>query len=363
MCGVKIYFRVFYLKMPGVREHDLAGAFLSPAWIDMHTHVYWGGSDIAAWPRDIGAATGTPILVDAGSAGEGHFRGFREFVIKPARERVIPFLNVGSVGLVATNRVPEVRILADIDPERILRTVGDNADLIRGLKVRLCRIINAETDVLPLKLAKKLARVLGLPLMAHIGLPLPLIEEVLDLLEEGDILTHCYHGKAAGSLAADATAFEAARRARARGVLFDLGHGSASFSVRAAKRCLDAGFEPDTLGSDLYADNMNGPVWDLSLVMSKLLAIGLPLPRTVAGVTTAPRKALRLSEAGLNPGAEAEFTVFSLEPAELALPDSQGELVRMARRILPKAVFWRGELAPAASRLPAGRRDAGEGTA
>ncbi|MDR3078314.1 MAG: amidohydrolase/deacetylase family metallohydrolase, partial [Planctomycetota bacterium] len=245
---------------PDWREADFRGCFLSPAWVDMHTHVYWGGSDIAAWPREVGAATGAPILVDAGSAGEGNFPGFREFIVKPARETVIPFLNVGSIGLVATNRVPEVRLLADIDVKRVIQTVEENRDLIRGLKVRLCAVINPESDILPLKLAKKLSRVLRLPLMVHIGLPLPLIEEVLDWLEAGDILTHCWHGKAAGSLMADAKAFAAAGRARERGVLFDLGHGSASFSYRVGRWCLARGFAPDTLGSDVYAHNLNGPV-------------------------------------------------------------------------------------------------------
>ncbi|MDR1534048.1 MAG: amidohydrolase/deacetylase family metallohydrolase [Planctomycetota bacterium] len=343
-----------------MRTADFQGALVSPAWIDMHTHVYWGSCDIAARPRDIGAATGTPILVDAGSAGEGNFPGFREFIIKPARERVIPFLNVGSIGLVATNRVPEVRLLSDIDPARIIRTLESEGDLIRGLKVRLCGIINSETDILPLKLAKKLSRVLGLPLMVHIGLPPPLIEEVLDLLEEGDILTHCYHGKPAGSLSDDPIAFAAAERARARGVFFDLGHGSASFSRRVGLHCLTRGFAPDTLGSDLYAGNLNGPVWDLSLVMSKMLALGMDFSRVLDGVTRAPRRALRLPEADLAPGTEAAFTIFDLAETELNLPDSQGESVEIRKRFVPKAVFWRGELSEASSRRPEAGTPGGE---
>jgi dihydroorotase len=349
---------------PCIRREDFGGAFVSPAWIDMHTHVYWGGCDIAAWPREIGAATGVPILVDAGSAGEGNFKGFREFIVKPAGEMVIPFLNVGSVGLAAANRVPEVRRLADIDPARIIRTVEESAGLIRGLKVRLCAIINPETDILPLKLAKKLSRVLGLPLMAHIGLPLPLIEDALELLEAGDILTHCYHGKPAGSIVADRSAFEAARRARARGVIFDVGHGSASFSGRVARQCLERGFAPDTMGSDLYAGNMDGPVWDLSLVMSKMLALGLDFAKILDCVSVLPRRLLRLPAPGLTPGAEAAFTIFTLDPADLELPDSVGEPIRLEKRFTPKAVFWRGGLAAAASRLDpaAAARPRGQGS-
>lgn len=334
----------------GADGTDFGGACLSPAWIDMHTHVYWGGSDIAVWPHEIGVATGVPILVDAGSAGEGNFHGFREFLVKPAKERIIPFLNVGSIGLVATNRVPEVRVPGDIDSGRIMKTVEKNRDIVKGLKVRLCSIIHSETDILPLKLAKKLSRVLELPLMAHIGRSLPLVEEVLDRLDAGDILTHCCHGKAASSVVDDAPAFAAAQRAQKRGVVMDIGHGSASFSYRVGRECLDRGLFPDTLGSDLHSGNLDGPVWDLSIVMSKMIALGMPFERVVGAVTLAPRRALGLPEPVLAEGAEAAFTIFSLEEADLRLPDSLGEVLAVRERVIPRATLWKGELARAASR-------------
>lgn len=334
----------------GAEEADFGGAYISPAWVDMHTHVYWGGSDIAVWPHEIGIVAGAPILVDAGSAGEGNFPGFRKFLIEPAREWIIPFLNVGSVGLVAANRVPEVRALSDIDIERIIETVTKNKDIIKGLKVRMCSIIHSETDILPLKLAKKLSRVLKLPLMVHIGRSLPLVEEVLDRLDSGDILTHCCHGKAASSVVDDAPAFAAALRAQRRGVVMDIGHGSASFSYKVGRECFDRGLFPDTLGSDLHTGNINGPVWDLSIVMSKMLAIGMSFEQVVDAVTVAPRRALGLPEPVFAKDADAAFTIFGLEKADMRLPDSLGDVLAVTERIVPKAVLWKGELTRAASR-------------
>jgi dihydroorotase len=330
---------------------DFQGAFLSPAWMDVHTHVYWGGSDIAVRPSDIGIGSGVPILVDAGSAGEGNFNGFREYVIQPARERIVPLLNVGSIGLVATNRVPEVRMMSDIDIERIQRTVEEGMGLIRGLKVRLCSIIEAETDLKPLKLAKKLSRWLKLPLMVHIGRPLPLVEEVLDRLDAGDVLTHCFQGKPASGIVDDAEALAAAKRARERGVLFDIGHGAASFSYRVCREAMDRGILPDLLGSDIHSGNIDGPVWDLSMVMSKMHALGMPLTKIVNGVGTAARQAFGLPDARMLPGDEAAFTLFTMEDEDLVLPDSLGEAMRIPRRFVPRAVFWKGVLYPAASRF------------
>ena len=340
------------LEADGATVRDFSGAYLSPAWVDMHTHIYWGGSDIALKPSLIGAATGTPILVDAGSAGEGHFLGFNEFIIKPARERIIPFLNVGSVGLVATNRVPEVRVLKDIDIERIVGTVDRYKPLIAGLKVRMCSIIHSETDLLPLKLAKKIARYLKLPLMVHIGQSLPLVEEVLDRLDKGDILTHCFHGKPASSVIDDDYAYASLVAAKKRGVVYDIGHGSASFSYRVARQCLESGILPDTIGSDLHTGNIEGPVWDLSVVLSKMHSIGMTLSDTVAGAASAPRRALAMPEAALGAGAPAEFTVFEVEDCAVDIPDSLGDMLTITKRVLPRAVYWMGELSAAASRMP-----------
>ncbi|MDK9696503.1 MAG: amidohydrolase/deacetylase family metallohydrolase, partial [Siculibacillus sp.] len=63
------------------RRVDAAGAFLSPGWVDLHTHVWWGGTDISIRPEQCGAARGVTTLVDAGSAGEANFHGLREHVM------------------------------------------------------------------------------------------------------------------------------------------------------------------------------------------------------------------------------------------------------------------------------------------
>ena len=329
---------------------DFAGAYLSPAWVDMHTHVFWGGCDIGVLPRQIGLATGVPILVDAGSAGEATFHGFREFIVRPARERIIPFLNVGSIGLAATNRIPEIRTMGDIDPARVMKTVEENRSLVAGLKVRLLKNIDLAPDILPLKMGKKLSRVLKLPVMVHFGQGLPLVEDILDLLDEGDILSHCFQGKPACGLCDDDRALAAARRALERGVAFDVGHGAGSFAYRVGRRCAELGIFPDTIGTDLHDWNINGPVWDLSLVMSKMLAIGIPFAKIVDGVTAAPRRLLRMEEARLEPGARAEFTLFAVEDSDIEVADSCGESARLVRRFMPRAVLWKGELSGAASR-------------
>ena len=110
-----------------VARVDGKGAWISPGWVDLHVHIWHGGTDISIRPSECGAERGVTTLVDAGSAGEANFHGFREYIIEPSRERIKAFLNLGSIGLVACNRVTELRDIKDIDLDRILEAPLKNA--------------------------------------------------------------------------------------------------------------------------------------------------------------------------------------------------------------------------------------------
>ena len=156
-------------------------------------------------------------IVDAGSAGEANFHGFREYVIEPARERIKAFLNIGSIGLVACNRVSELIDMRSIDIDRTIACVEANRDVIIGIKVRASGVILGAWGITPVKIAKKVASILKLPLMVHVGEPPPLYDEVLEVLGPGDVVTHCFNGKAGGSIIEDEDLFALAERCAGRG--------------------------------------------------------------------------------------------------------------------------------------------------
>lgn len=336
----------------GARVIDQKGAYLSPSWVDLHTHIYWGATDVSVRARDIGAATGVGILVDAGSAGEANFKGFREYVAETSREQIIAFLNIGSIGLVACNRVSElIDQRASIDIDRTFACIDANRDIIRGVKVRASGVIVGGWGITPVKIAKRVARVSNLPLMVHVGEMPPTPEEVLDLLEPGDIVTHCFHGKRGGSIMEDLSLFDHARRLQDQGVILDLGHGAASFNYSVGRHSLERGLLPTTISSDLHDWNINGPVWDLSLVMSKMLALGMPFDAVVGAVGVNPRKALRMeADQPFAVGARADFTVFQLADCDLTLPDADGNPLKLLRRFAPRWTILGAEAIPAASR-------------
>ncbi|TIS88130.1 amidohydrolase/deacetylase family metallohydrolase [Mesorhizobium sp.] len=336
-----------------VKMLEANGAFLSPGWTDLHVHVWYGGTDISLRPQQCGAARGVTTMVDAGSAGEANFHGFREFIMEPARENIYAFLNIGSIGLVACNRVSELIDMRSIDIDRTIATVEANRDVIVGLKVRASHVITGGWDLTPVRLAKKLGRILKLPLMVHVGEPPPLYDDVLSLLSEGDIVTHCFNGKAGGSIIEDDDLYRLAEDAAQRGIVLDVGHGGASFSFDVAKAALERGLPPKTISTDLHNRSLDGAVWDMATTMSKLLSLGMAFEDVVAASTTAPRRAIRLPCDGLlEKGRPAEFTLFDLVDADLTVKDSQGATSTLHRLFEPRHAILGAEAIVAHRHLP-----------
>lgn len=336
---------------------DGKGAWISPGWVDLHVHVWYGGTDISIRPSECGAERGVTTLVDAGSAGEANFHGFREFIIEPARERIKAFLNLGSIGLVACNRVTELRDIRDIDLDRILECVEQNREHIVGLKVRASHVITGSWGVTPVKLGKKIAKILKLPMMVHVGEPPALYDEVLEILGPGDVVTHCFNGKAGSSIMEDEDLFNLAERCADEGIRLDIGHGGASFSFKVAEAAIARGLLPFSISTDLHGHSMNFPVWDLATTMSKLLSVGMPFDKVVEAVTHAPASVIGLSmQRRLSVGERADFTVFDLVDADLEATDSNGDVSRLAKLFEPRHAVIGSEAVTASRYIPRARK-------
>ncbi len=206
----------------------------------------------------------------------------------PARERIKAFLNIGSIGLVACNRVSELIDMRSIDLDRTIAVVEANRDVIIGIKVRASGVILGAWGMTPVRIAKKVARVLKLPLMVHVGEPPPLYDEILEVLDPGDVVTHCFNGKAGGSIIEDAHLFALAERCASEGIRLDVGHGGASFSFKVAEVAIARGLLPFSISTDLHNRSLDSPVWDMGTTMSKLLAVGMPFEKVIEASTLAP---------------------------------------------------------------------------
>lgn len=328
---------------PGEEVVEARGQLVLPGLIDLHVHVFPGGSHYGIDPDPHCLASGTTTVVDAGSAGAHTFPAFRRYVIEVAHTRIVPFLNVSVSGMLS----PDVGELEDVrllDKTAALRTIGAHRDLIQGVKVRLSRELVGANARIGLKTALEVSEAAELPLMVHVGdTPLPLTD-ILDELRPGDVLTHCFHGREEGILGAKGQVLAEARVAAGRGVNFDVGHGRGSFAFAVARRALAQGFRPGTISSDLHVYNVDGPVFDLATTMSKFLHLGLALDEVVEMTTAAPAQVLGKAAAlgTLQPGAAADVTLVDLSEGRFELTDAMGETVVATRRLLPIEVIRNG---------------------
>ena len=259
---------------------DVTGKIVSPGLIDLHTHVYWGGTSLGVEAELLARTGGVTTFVDAGSAGPGNFHGFRKHVIEPSPVRILPYLNVAFPGIFAFSKTVMVGENADmrlIDAREAVRVAREHKDLVLGIKVRVGRSASGDSGVKPLDIALDVAEELGLPVMAHLDAPPPSRREVVDRLRPGDILTHCFRPFPNAPVRPDGKVRDEILAARARGVIFDIGHGGGSFGFGTTRGMLAAGFLPDVISSDVHVISIEGPAFDLLTTMSKFLCLGVDL--------------------------------------------------------------------------------------
>jgi dihydroorotase len=300
---------------------DASGRYVTPGLIDLHTHVYrgvtfWGvNADAIAW------RTGVSTWLDVGSAGAFTLPGFYEYVVKPAAVRVFALLNISSIGLVAETY--ELSNLAYCDVDLCTSLASRYPELVRGIKARIDRMTVGENGLEPLRRARRAADECELPLMVHIGYGPPKIEDVLELMRPGDVLTHCSTGLSMRLVDASGRVLEAARRAQDSGIVMDVGHGSGSFSFETAEAMFEAGFKPDVISSDIHQMSVHGPMFDLPTCLSKFLSLGMSFSEVIEAATSRPAEILGLTpELGsLKPGSRADLALFTVERGRFPLYD------------------------------------------
>jgi dihydroorotase len=336
------------IEEPATETFDAKGCVVSPGLIDMHTHVYWGGTSMGVEAEPLMRSGGTATLIDAGSAGPANFSGFRRFIIERSAVRILAYLNISFPGIFAYSRAVMVGECSDLrllDPSECVRVINENRDLLVGVKARVGRIAGGSNGLMPLDLAIEAASETGMPVMAHIDNPPPTRREVLERLRPGDILTHCFKPFPNAPIRSDGEIWEEVLIARERGIYFDIGHGTFSFGFRVARGMLEKGFLPDVISSDVHALNIDGPTFNLLTTLSKFYAMGVSLPDLVRTATANPARALRRPELGtLRVGAPADATVFDIEDGNFHFFDALGEDLESRQRLRLRATVVNGTL-------------------
>ncbi|HLQ89734.1 MAG TPA: amidohydrolase/deacetylase family metallohydrolase, partial [Xanthobacteraceae bacterium] len=310
------------------------------------THVYWGGTSLGIDAEQFCRTSGVTTCIDTGSAGPGNFAGFRKHVIEPSAVRILAYLHISFAGIFAFSKTvmvgesEELRLMA---PSEAVEVAEANRDVIVGIKVRVGRHSSGTSGVAPLDIALQAANEAGIPLMCHIDFPPPSYEDVLERLRPGDVLTHAFRPFPNSPIDHQGKVKDAVQRARKRGVMFDIGHGKASFAFKTARGMLANGFYPDTISSDVHALCINGPAFDQVTTLSKFLCMGMPLQDVVAASTVNAAMALKRPELGtLKPGSIGDATILSVHKGEFDYVDVTGEHIIGDKRIFSEGVVIAG---------------------
>jgi dihydroorotase len=331
---------------PGTQVRDMEGAIVTPGLIDLHTHVYWGGTSLGIDADEFCRTSGVTTSVDTGSAGPGNFAGFRSHVIERSQARILAYLHVSFAGIFGFSKTIMVGESEDprlMAPREAVEVAEANRDVIVGIKVRVGRHASGDQGTAPLDIALQVAEETGLPLMAHIDEPPPSYEQVLAMLRPGDVLTHAFRPFPNSPITAQGAVKPALREARARGVLFDIGHGKGSFAFKTARAMLAGGFLPDTISSDVHQLCIEGPAFDQVTTMSKMLCLGMSLTDVIAASTVNAAVALKRMEYGtLKVGALGDATVLAVRDGAFDYVDTRGEHMEGAQRITAEGVVLKG---------------------
>ena len=318
-------------------EIDAAGMLVVPGLIDIHAHHFYGTEHnrylcngmYAVPPDGFTFRSGVTTVLDTGGAGWKNLHIFKKNVISQSKTRVFALVNIVGEGMRGN---PWEQDVNDMHPELAARAADENKDCVIGFKVAH---FLAE-DWIAVDRVLEAGKISNLPVVIDFGgddshPPLSIEQLFMDKLRPGDIYTHVYTDLKRRDPIIDPSTKKLKpfmHDARKKGIVFDVGHGGASFAYSQAVPAIQEGFFPDTISTDLHIDSMNAAMKDQLNVMSKFLALNMPLFDVIKASTSEAAKALRKTELGnLSVGSEADLAILNLRKGKFGFFDTIG--VRM----------------------------------
>jgi len=318
------------------RTLDVSGLYVVPGLVDMHVHLYatagnrdaWAG-DYSILPDGFSFRSGVTTMVDVGSAGRRNFEDFRFRVLDRFATRMYALVNIAGLGMA---NIEAEQNIYDMDPQQTADLVKAHADKVVGIKTAHYTL----PDWVSVERAVEAGTLAGLPVMVDFGYfrrERPYYTLVGEKLRPGDISTHCFRGPVP-CIGPDGKVLPYLLAARKRGVLFDVGHGAGSFVFRNVLPCIQQGFYPDVISTDLHCLSMNLGMLDMTTTMSKFLVMGMPLFEVIRTSTIAAAQAIGHPEHGhLSVGATADLAVLNLLHGAFGFMDSFGGTLQGDRRL------------------------------
>jgi dihydroorotase len=328
---------------------DVSGHYVTPGILDIHVHVYHTrepeGLSVMADAHSF--RSGVTTMVDVGTAGAKHFLHFKRTVIDRSKTRIFALINIVDLGM----QGPFEQDVNTMDPELAASVVLAYPEVCVGIKTAhywtQLPWDAAHPPWAAVDRAVEAGKICQKPVMVDFW-PRPpersYEELILQKMRPGDIHTHMY-AQQFFILDEQRKPLPFLHEARARGVIFDVGHGAGSFWFRNAVPAMQGGWRPDSISTDLHTGNIHGVVVDMQTTMSKILTIGMPLAEVIYRSTVTPAQEIGHPELGnLSVGAEADVAVFKLLEGEFSFVDCGRAKLRGHQKLECQMTLRGGEI-------------------
>ncbi|MGN6248568.1 MAG: amidohydrolase/deacetylase family metallohydrolase [Ginsengibacter sp.] len=330
-----------------VKVVDASGYYVTPGLIDIHTHVFVGPSQgfadgsSSVKADDFSFRSGVTTVVDVGTSGWRNFPLFKTQDIDHSKTRILVFLNAFGEGMIEE---PGSENMDDMSIQMASETIKRFPDLVVGI----CIGHYNGGKWSAFERAEEMAKVSNVPLFVECHLKGLSLEGQLNRMKAGDIITHCFEKVKERTPVVDEQTGKiqpCVSDARNRGVLFDLGHGAAGFWFSQAIPAGKQGFWPNSFGSDLHHNSVNGTMQDMLTSMSKFLNIGMPLEEIISGATWKAASSIKREDLGnLSEGSVADIAVLAINNGKFGFVDCDDSKIEGDRKIKAQMTVRDGKI-------------------
>lgn len=320
-------------------EINADNLLIVPGLIEMHSHIL-EEMDFSMDPESM-LRFGVVATCDMGSVGFNNFPYFRRAVMERSPIPTNAAINLSTIAFI-TDDESEYACPGFINKEELIRMINIHKDVVIGVKVQFS--IGKAKDCEVLKIAREVCRETGTRMVVHItDSPVPL-PEWIQYFDEGDIVTHTYHGHGHNLLDENGRVWKQAWEAKERGVIFDACRGTGHWCYPVLERAFDQGFFPDLITADTTSLSAIPLTCQLPTVMSELLALGMPLADIIQKTTSVPAGFMKGITSGIAPGKPANLTALELTEVDVVFKDSHGNTMKGNHLIVPKKTIVRGKV-------------------